>query len=248
MSPLIQASGLAYSRQGRTILRDVELSVASGELVTLIGPNGAGKSTLVQLLLGLLRPDAGQVQRAPGLRIGYMPQKLNLEPHLPLSVRRFLGLANTRSADLAELCKRLHIGGLLDRPVQGISGGELQRVLMVRALMSKPNLLVLDEPVQGIDISGQSDMYRHIVELRDDTGCGVLMISHDLHLVMASTDTVVCLNQHICCHGHPDTISSDPAYLELFGKPQDATLAVYRHHHDHTHDHENCDHDAGEQH
>ena len=248
MKPLIRASGLSYSRQGRTILQDVSLSVAAGELVTLIGPNGAGKSTLVQLLLGLLKPDSGQLERASGLRIGYMPQKLNLEQHLPLSVRRFLGLANTRSANLGDLCERFHISGLLDRPVQGISGGELQRVLMVRALMSKPRLLVLDEPVQGIDISGQSEMYQHIVELRDNSGCGVIMVSHDLHLVMASTDTVICLNQHICCHGHPDTVSNDPAYLELFGKPQDAALAVYTHHHDHTHDHENCDHGNGDKH
>lgn len=248
MPALINAEKLRFSRQGREILQDVSIAISNGEIVSLIGPNGAGKSTLVKVLLGLLNPDSGTVTRSSDLRIGYMPQKVDLEPHLPLSVKRFLALANTHRADLDALCNRFHINGLLDSPVQNISGGELQRVLMVRALMGEPNLLVLDEPVQGIDVNGQSEMYRNIVQLREETGCGVLMVSHDLHLVMASTDTVVCLNHHVCCHGHPDSVSTDPAYLELFGQPQDSPLAVYTHHHDHTHDHENCSHGEGESH
>ncbi len=236
MKALITANALHYGRQGKTILQDVSLKVDKGEILTLIGPNGAGKTTLTRLLLGLIKPDSGTIARHPQLRLGYMPQKLVIEPHLPLSVERFLKLARKQRLAIADVASDLGIGSLFNRPIHGISGGELQRVLLARALLGEPNLLVLDEPVQGVDVAGQIRLYQLIVELRDRLGCGVIMVSHDLHLVMASTDTVVCLNQHICCHGHPDTVSSDPAFLELFGQPQDASLAIYTHHHDHEHE------------
>lgn len=233
---LIRLDGVGVNFAGQNVLHDVQLSVKPGEIVTLIGPNGAGKTTLVRAVLGLLNTDVGLVWRKPKLRIGYMPQKLHVDPTLPLSVLRFLRLVpgvDRRSAQaaLAEVGAEL----VIDSPLQSISGGELQRVLLARALLREPELLVLDEPVQGVDVAGQAELYRLITRLRDRHGCGVLMVSHDLHLVMSTTDQVVCLNRHVCCSGHPEQVSFDPAFVELFG--QDAkSLAIYHHHHDHDHD------------
>ncbi|UFQ97868.1 zinc ABC transporter ATP-binding protein ZnuC [Pseudomonas wenzhouensis] len=233
---LIRLDGVAVSFNGQAVLDDVQLSVQPGEIVTLIGPNGAGKTTLVRVVLGLLQPDSGNVRRAPRLRIGYMPQKLHVDATLPLSVLRFLRLVPgvDRQRALAALAE---VGAeqVIDSPLQSISGGEMQRVLLARALLREPQLLVLDEPVQGVDVAGQAELYRLISRLRERHGCGVLMVSHDLHLVMSATDQVVCLNRHVCCSGHPEQVSGDPAFIELFG--QDAkSLAVYHHHHDHDHD------------
>lgn len=233
---LIRLDGIAVSFNGQAVLDDVELSVRPGEIVTLIGPNGAGKTTLVRVVLGLLQPERGNVRRTPRLRIGYMPQKLHVDATLPLSVLRFLRLVPgvDRKRALAALAE---VGAeqVIDSPLQSISGGEMQRVLLARALLREPQLLVLDEPVQGVDVAGQAELYRLISRLRERHGCGVLMVSHDLHLVMSATDQVVCLNRHVCCSGHPEQVSGDPAFIELFG--QDAkSLAVYHHHHDHDHD------------
>jgi zinc transport system ATP-binding protein len=233
---LIRLDGVAVSFNGQPVLDDVQLSVQPGEIVTLIGPNGAGKTTLVRVVLGLLQPERGSVQRTPRLRIGYMPQKLHVDATLPLSVLRFLRLVPgvDRARALAALAE---VGAeqVIDNPLQSISGGELQRVLLARALLREPQLLVLDEPVQGVDVAGQAELYRLISRLRERHGCGVLMVSHDLHLVMSATDQVVCLNRHVCCSGHPEQVSGDPAFIELFG--QDArSLAIYHHHHDHDHD------------
>ena len=233
---LIRLEGVAVSFNGQAVLDDVQLSVHPGEIVTLIGPNGAGKTTLVRVVLGLLQPERGSVRRTPRLRIGYMPQKLHVDATLPLSVLRFLRLVPgvDRKRALAALAE---VGAeqVIDSPLQSISGGEMQRVLLARALLREPQLLVLDEPVQGVDVAGQAELYRLISRLRERHGCGVLMVSHDLHLVMSATDQVVCLNRHVCCSGHPEQVSGDPAFIELFG--QDAkSLAVYHHHHDHDHD------------
>ena len=234
---LIEAGDIGIRLQGRQVLNGVSLQVGRGEILTLIGPNGAGKTTLVRIILGLLKPDAGRVWRRPGIRIGYMPQRLALSENLPLTVRRFLGLGGGRRAvDPRQTAAELGISHLLESPMQQLSGGENQRVLLARALLRRPDLLVLDEPVQGVDVTGQSALYGLISQIRDRLGCGVLMISHDLHLVMATTDHVLCLNHHVCCSGHPESVSRHPAYLELFGAAADAELAVYTHHHDHTHD------------
>ncbi len=234
--PLIRLQQISVGFRQESVLENVQLTVNAGEIVTLIGPNGAGKTTLVRAVLGLLKPDSGSVWRKPRLRIGYMPQKLTVDPTLPLSVLRFLRLVPgvDRAAALTALAE---VGAeqVIDSPLQNISGGELQRVLLARALLREPELLVLDEPVQGVDVAGQAELYRLITELRDRHGCGVLMVSHDLHLVMSTTDQVVCLNRHVCCSGHPEQVSGDPAFVELFG--QDAqSLAIYHHHHDHSHD------------
>ncbi len=235
-----EARGVELVFAGNTVLSHVDLVVREGEIVTLIGPNGSGKSTLVRLVLGLLRPDSGRIYLRPDLRIGYMPQRLVIDDSLPLTVDRFLRLGGTaaRPARLAAL-EETAVARLIDSPIQKISGGELQRVLLARALLREPDLLVLDEPAQGVDMTGQAELFKLITGIRDRRGCAVLMVSHDLHLVMASTDTVVCLNHHVCCTGHPETVTRHPAYIELFGPLATGELAVelavYTHQHDHHH-------------
>jgi zinc transport system ATP-binding protein len=232
--PLIQAHAVGVIRNGRHILQKADLTLAAGKIVTLIGPNGAGKTTLVRSVLGLIKVDEGRIERAAGLRIGYMPQKLHIEPSLPLSVARFLALGGRPRMDLGDILQLTGINKLVNTPMQLLSGGETQRVLLARALLRDPQLLVLDEPVQGVDVSGQAALYALINDIRKARHCGVLLVSHDLHLVMATTDTVICLNQHVCCHGHPEQVTNDPAFLELFG--QQPQVALYTHHHDHQHD------------
>ena len=233
-SPLLALNQISLKHHQQSLLDDVSLSLSARQIMTIIGPNGAGKSTLVKIALGLVKPDSGTVFRQANLRIGYMPQRLSLNPLMPLSVERFLAMANTRNIDTA--LERTGISHLRKRPLHDISGVETQRVLLSRALLSEPDLLVLDEPAQGVDINGQTELYELINQLRDSLGCAVLMVSHDLHWVMAQTDTVICLNQHICCHGHPEHVSNDPAYLSLFGRRHAEAVALYQHDHDHQHD------------
>ncbi len=231
---LAEVRNVEVTLRGRRILEQIDLVIHRGEIVTLIGPNGAGKSTLVRVLLGLMEPDEGTVWLRPGLRIGYMPQKLTIDPVLPLTVRRFLTLAKRcEESRLHQVLDRVGVAYLLDTPIQHASGGELQRILLARALLRDPDLLVLDEPVQGVDITGQLELYRLIGEIREQLDCGILLVSHDLHLVMATTDRVLCLNRHLCCSGAPEDVSSDPAYLALFGAVPG--LAPYTHRHDHHH-------------
>ncbi len=235
--PLLTVENINLAIRGNPILQGVNLRVTTGEIVALIGPNGAGKSTLVRVVLGLLRADSGRVWRKPGARVGYMPQRMVVDETLPLSVRRFvtLGTPATR-ARVQEALAEVGAAPVLDTPVQAISGGEMQRVLLARALLREPELLVLDEPIQGVDLNGQYELYDLISNLRRRRGCGILMVSHELHLVMATTDHVLCLNRHVCCSGHPDHVAKDPAYLKLFGLDGARRLAVYHHHHNHRHD------------
>lgn len=229
-------AGAGGAGAARAILQSVFLQIARGQIVTLIGPNGAGKTTLIKIAMGVLEPHNGQVLRAPDLRIGYMPQRLFLENTMPLSVERFLRLAaHAHGTAVAGALESVGATALMNARLQGLSGGELQRVLLARALLQDPHLLVLDEPTQGVDLKGQAELYRLIMQIRDKHQCGVLMVSHDLHLVMAATDEVICLNQHVCCHGHPEKVSNDPAYLELFGKRDAETMAFYTHYHTHHH-------------
>ena len=238
---LVEASGLEVSFGAVTALAGVDLAVRAGEIVTLIGPNGSGKTTLVKVILGLLEPAQGTVYRRPGLRLGYMPQRIAIDPTLPLNVRRFLDLAYPRGrkrrlAELKAALDEVGAGQVLESPLHGISGGELQRVMLARTLIRDPDLLVLDEPVQGVDVGSQSELYRLIASLRDRRGCGILLVSHDLHVVMAATDRVVCLNQHVCCTGTPEAVSREPGFVSLFGPDVASSLAVYSHHHNHRHD------------
>ena len=243
--PLIEAVGIDVRFGSQTVLGGVDAAVHEGEIVTLIGPNGAGKTTLVRVLLGLERVDSGTVARRPGLRIGYMPQRIEVEPTLPLTVYRFLTLTVGRGGAamktrVAAVLDEVGAGAVSGRPFRDLSGGEVQRVLLARALLRDPDLLVLDEPVQGVDVTGQAELYRLIRGIRGERGCGVLLVSHDLHLVMAATDRVICLNRHVQCAGHPEEVSRDPAYVALFGESVAADLAVYRHRPAHRHDHDHA--------
>jgi len=236
---LVEAKAVSLSFRARKILDAVDLSVQAGEILAMIGPNGAGKTTLVRVILGLLKPDSGQRFSAPGLRIGYMPQRIVVDAILPLTVQRFLTLSHRATEQqLRQVLGEVGVERLLKSPVQNISGGEMQRVLLARALLRKPDLLVLDEPVQGVDVTGQAELFDLIANIRDRYGCGILMVSHDLHLVMAKADRILCLNHHVCCSGHPKTVSSDPSYIELFGSHP--SMALYTHNHDHRHDLDGC--------
>lgn len=236
-TPLVSARNLNYDIGARQILHHISLDILPRQILTLIGPNGAGKTTLVKLILGLLQPTGGTISRQQKLRVGYMPQRLHTDLSMPLSVDKFLSLAVHAQRNRIEAAlEEVGAGRLRHNQLHSLSGGEMQRVLLARALIRDPELLVLDEPVQGVDVAGQVELYRLISRIRDEHQCGVLMVSHDLHLVMSSTDEVLCLNQHICCHGHPEQVSNDPAYLELFGKGEAEALAIYTHHHNHKHD------------
>ncbi|MGZ8348380.1 MAG: ATP-binding cassette domain-containing protein [Allosphingosinicella sp.] len=215
----------------------MSLTVGAGEIVTVIGPNGAGKTSLLRILLGLVPPTSGSVERRDGLSLGYVPQRLVIDPILPLSVKRLMTLTARRpAAAVREALGETGVAALVDAPVQTLSGGEFQRVLLARALLRQPDLLVLDEPVQGVDFAGEAALYQLIGAIRDRHGCGVLMVSHDLHTVMAATDRVICLNRHVCCAGKPAAVGRDPEFVRLFGRRASAALGVYAHRHDHAHD------------
>lgn len=245
--PLIEWQGAGLFRNGRWLVRRIDLAIRPGEIITLIGPNGAGKSTTVKLGLGVHAPDEGTVRRAPELRVGYVPQKVAIDRALPLTVARLLTLTGRHSRALvSETLARVGIAHLAGAQVQDLSGGELQRALIARALIGRPNLLVLDEPVQGVDFTGEAALYDLIARIRDETGCGVLLISHDLHVVMARTDKVVCLNGHICCSGTPEIVAASAEYRALFGPRAAGSLAVYRHAHDHVHLPDGSEREAGD--
>ena len=233
---LVTLEAVAVGFGALEVLEHIDLELRPGEIVTLIGPNGAGKTTLVRVVLGLIAPDRGRLRRRAGLTVGYLPQKFAVDTTLPLTVRGFLCLPRPRPAAALEAAlAEVGVGYLLDRAVQALSGGELQRVLLARALLRDPELLVLDEPLQGVDFTGQLALFELIGAVRRRRNCGVLLVSHDLHLIMAGTDRVVCLNRHVCCSGAPEAVSRHPEYLALFGPHAARGLAVYTHDHDHDH-------------
>ncbi|MEO1089495.1 MAG: metal ABC transporter ATP-binding protein [Pseudomonadota bacterium] len=234
---LLAARGLAVTLGGRMVIRDVDLSIEPGEIVTVVGPNGSGKSTLLRALIGAVRPSAGTIERRPGLAIGYAPQKLAIDATMPLSVGRFLELpTKVTKAATTEVLERVGVPGLARRSMSELSGGQFQRVLLARALLNEPDVLMLDEPTQSLDQAGEASFYRLVDEVRRSSGCAVLMVSHDLHVVMSASDRVICLNGHICCQGAPAQVAAAPAYRALFGEGTEGALALYRHHHDHRHD------------
>lgn len=246
MTPLIFADHICVRFGAAEVLHDVSLSVRPGEIVTILGPNGSGKSTLIRALLGLVPLAHGAVARAPGLRLGYVPQKLAVDRSMPLTVRRFLSLPKRVGDTAAEAAlARVGVEGLGPRQMAALSGGQFQRVLLARALLSNPQLLILDEPTQGLDQPGEAAFYQLIETVRAETGAAVLMVSHDLHVVMAASDRVICLNGHVCCEGTPRVVSNAPEYRALFGLGTKGALALYQHEHDHGHDH---DHGHGHDH
>ncbi len=235
--PLISAQNLSVRFGGEDVLSGVSLAIEPAEIVTILGPNGSGKSTLLRALLGILPLTTGTVTRAPGLRLGYVPQKLAVDRSMPMTVRRFLSLPiRVSDAAATTALRRVGLTDLESRQMAGLSGGQFQRVLLARALLVQPQMLILDEPTQGLDQPGEAAFYRLIEEVRRDTGAAILMVSHDLHVVMAASDRVICLNGHICCQGAPHVVSNAPEYRALFGMGSLGALALYQHQHDHSHD------------
>ncbi len=223
---LLSGHGVGVHRKGRWLIYDIDIEIAAGEVVTLVGPNGGGKSTLVKTLLGLMKPDAGQVMRDPKVRIGYVPPADPLQFELPMSVRRLMSLTAYHSA--VEIDKALEETGaqhLLDAQVNHLSHGELQRAMLARALLPEPELLVMDEPLRGVDFSSEATLYQLISDVVARRHCAVLMTSHDLHYVMSCTDRVVCLNGTVRCAGVPGDAVLNPEFRELFGARAD----VYQH-------------------
>jgi len=239
---LISVDNLSVRYGANTVLHHVSLNVEPAEIVTIVGPNGSGKTSLLKAILGATEPAEGKVTRRPGLRIGYVPQRLHIDPTLPITVERFMRLMNrVDHKDCAAALDAAGVPDLLKRQMSQLSGGQFQRVLLARALINKPEILLLDEATQGLDQPGAAAFYRQIEFVRTETGCAVLMISHDLHVVMSASDRVICLNGHVCCEGTPAVVASAPEYRALFGTGTHGTLALYRHEHDHSHSHETAD-------
>lgn len=249
---LIAAEHICVRFGADEVLHDITLQVAAGEIVTILGPNGSGKSTLLRALLGIVPVAEGRILRQAGLRLGYVPQRLAIDRTMPITVRRFLSLPlQVSDAAAAEALARVGMAGNETLQMTALSGGQLQRVLLARALLGKPQVLMLDEPTQGLDQPGEASFYRLIEEVRRETGAAVLMVSHDLHVVMAASDRVICLNGHICCEGTPRVVSTAPEYRALFGLGTQGALALYRHEHDHDHAgeaHHHHDHHHGHDH
>ena len=224
-------------RNGRWIIRDINLSVSRGEIVSLIGPNGSGKTTVTKVLTESIKPDAGSTERARGVRIGYVPQKINIDAAFPITVRRLIQIPYpVDDGAIDEVLDDLDIHHLSESPIQKLSGGEYQRAMFARALLRKPDLLILDEPTQGLDFQGESKLYSKMAQIRNRLNCGVLLVCHNLHMVMAQTDTVVCMNVHVCCTGTPKQVKTSDAYLNLFGLPAgEQSHALYSHSHNHSH-------------
>ncbi|MFP6776261.1 MAG: metal ABC transporter ATP-binding protein [PS1 clade bacterium] len=233
---LISTSNIKLQQNGKSILDDVSFELKKGEFITLIGPNGAGKSSLIKVLLGLIKPDSGSINRAKNVKVGYTPQRFSANEFIPISVVDFLNLNQNINDDfLLETADLTGIQLLLNSSLKDLSGGEIQRVLLTRALLGKPNLLILDEPAQNLDVDGQMQLYKLIQDIHQKHGCAVLMVSHDLHRVMKESTQVLCLYHHICCMGQPESILKDSKFNDLFADQMDDLMATYEHHHNHTH-------------
>lgn len=236
MTPLVEMRGVDVTVGGHAALHGIDMSIAPGEIVTVVGPNGSGKTTLMRTILGALRPARGNLWRAPDLRIGYVPQALKVDATLPMTAERFLSLPRRRArADVRAALERAGVAGVADRSMAALSGGQARRVMLARALMDAPALLILDEPTAGLDQPGAAAFYREIERVRSVEGCAVLMVSHELHVVMAASDRVICLNGHVCCQGAPEAVADAPEYRALFGAGTGGALALYKHAHDHRH-------------
>ena len=234
-NPLVKLENAGVYKSSKWLVKGISFEVNNGQIVTLIGPNGSGKTTTAKMILNILNADEGHVTNNTN-KMAYVPQKINIDWTMPLRVIDFMKI--TSSINNAQITEALTLTGvekLLYDEVHNLSGGEFQRVLIARAVAKKPELLVLDEPVQGVDFNGEIALYNLIKKISDKLNCGILLISHDMHFVMSATDHVICLNGHICCSGTPSSVVKNPAYIKLFGEHNAETLSFYQHHHDHSH-------------
>ena len=235
---LITLNNISLSHNGKNVLDDVSFKLHEGEFITLIGPNGAGKSSLIKVVLGVIKQDSGDITYTDNIRLGYTPQTFSANPFIPISVKDFLTL--NQKLDSEFMLKTFELTGikdLLKSPLKNLSGGELQKVLLTRALLNKPNVLILDEPAQNLDVDGQMQLYKLIQDIHQQQNCAVLMVSHDLHRVMKESTQVLCLYHHICCEGLPESILKDEKFNDLFADQINDLMATYEHHHNHHHEH-----------
>ena len=236
MSFLIQAKNLCVTRHNKIILENVFIDVKKKDFITIIGPNGAGKSIFLECLMGSFIPDSGKIKRKDNLSVGYIPQNFSPESSMPISVERFLTLKKKFiPQELLNISKETNISGILDKNLANLSGGELQKVLLARSLLNNPELLILDEPAQNLDIKNQLNFYNLLNRIYKNRDISILMVSHDLHMVMSSTRKVVCLYHHVCCSGEPQIVAKDPEFISLFGNDMAKMMSVYQHTHNHSH-------------
>ena len=235
---LINVNNISLSHEGKNILDNVSFKLHPGEFITLIGPNGAGKSSLIKVLLGIIKQDSGEVIRNDHIKLSYTPQSFSANPYIPISVIDFLTLNQRLDNKFTEETYKLTgIEDLINLPLKNLSGGELQKVLLTRALLNKPNVLILDEPAQNLDVDAQIQLYKLIQDIHQKQNCAVLMVSHDLHRVMKESTQVLCLYHHICCEGLPESILKDDQFNDLFADQIHDLMATYEHHHNHQHEH-----------
>jgi len=233
---LVKLENAGVQRISKWLVKGISFEISQGQIVTLIGPNGSGKTTTAKMILNIMNPDDGQITRNTN-KMAYVPQKINIDWTMPLRVIDFMKITNNlNNNQVLESLNTTGVDKLLYNQIHNLSGGEFQRVLIARAIAKKPDLLVLDEPVQGVDYNGEIALYNLIKKISVNLNCGILLISHDMHFVMSTTDHVVCLNGHICCSGTPSSVIKNPEYIKLFGEHNSETLSYYQHHHDHTHD------------
>lgn len=233
---LIEISKLEVKYGSKKVLQNINLSLNASEIVTIVGPNGSGKTTLFKAIIGSVPFSKGKISIKPNLRIGYVPQQLKVDQTLPITVERFLKLATRNNNDIEKMIAFFGSENIFREQINSLSGGQMQRVLLARALVNKPEILLLDEATRGLDQPGIAAFYRKIENISKETNCAVLMISHDLHVVMRASDRVICVNGHICCQGTPENVATSPEYQTLFGSNIDGSFALYRHKHDHNHD------------
>jgi len=233
---LVKLENAGVQRTSKWLVKGISFEISQGQIVTLIGPNGSGKTTTAKMILNIMNADEGQITRNTD-KMAYVPQKINIDWTMPLRVIDFMKITNNlNNNQVIESLTTTGVDKLLYNQIHNLSGGEFQRVLIARAIAKKPDLLVLDEPVQGVDYNGEIALYNLIKKISVNLNCGILLISHDMHFVMSTTDHVVCLNGHICCSGTPSSVVKNPEYIKLFGEHNSETLSYYQHHHDHSHD------------